>query len=390
MAHGCRALGDGRPRLEWLAVIVTVLALSLSASAIASSGGAGTGGTPPSGRPSGGNPFGGRGMWIWLLSSTNRGSVPSIVAQAKRYGVRTVMIKSSDGVSPWTQFNRPLVTALHAGGLRVCAWQYVYGVHPILEAQVGAAAVKDGADCLLIDAESQYEGKYVQAQTYVRKLRSLIGQRFPLALAGFPYIDFHPAFPYSVFLGPGRRPIQRPADVLEGHRHDRRRRLRPHLRLQPPVRATDLPARAGLQQSSRPADPALPDGLTRVRGERRQLVGLAGSAAGGVAGGRAITGLARRLHAIDAGRDPGHGRSGRRRRLGSGAPAQPRASRSPSTAASVPRHRLRSRRSRRPMGSSRPGSSTLQRGRRCCAMRPLASPGWCASTSCRRPPPPRA
>lgn len=203
MAHGCRALGDGRPRLEWLAVIVTVLALSLSASAIASSGGAGTGGTPPSGRPSGGNPFGGRGMWIWLLSSTDRGSVPSIVAQAKRYGVRTVMIKSSDGVSPWTQFNRPLVTALHAGGLRVCAWQYVYGVHPILEAQVGAAAVKDGADCLLIDAESQYEGKYVQAQTYVRKLRSLIGQRFPLALAGFPYIDFHPAFPYSVFLGPG-------------------------------------------------------------------------------------------------------------------------------------------------------------------------------------------
>ncbi len=203
MAHGCRALGDGRLRLEWLAVIAAALALCLSGSAIASSGGAGTGGTQPTARPSRGNPFGGRGMWIWLLSSTNHGSVPSIVAQAKRYGVRTVMIKSSDGVSPWSQFNRPLVAALHAGGLRVCAWQYVYGVHPILEAQVGAAAVKDGADCLLIDAESQYEGKYVQAQTYVHKLRSLIGQRFPLALAGFPYIDFHPAFPYSVFLGPG-------------------------------------------------------------------------------------------------------------------------------------------------------------------------------------------
>ncbi len=24
-----------------------------------------------------------------------------------------------------------------------------------------------------------------------------------MALAGFPYVDFHPSFPYSVFLGPG-------------------------------------------------------------------------------------------------------------------------------------------------------------------------------------------
>jgi hypothetical protein len=64
-------------------------------------------------------------------------------------------------------------------------------------------AVQDGADCLLIDAESEYEGKYVQAQEYVNKLRQLIGNNFPVGLAGFPYIDYHPGFPYSVFLGPG-------------------------------------------------------------------------------------------------------------------------------------------------------------------------------------------
>jgi hypothetical protein len=63
--------------------------------------------------------------------------------------------------------------------------------------------VARGADCLLIDAESDYEGKYVQAQTYITQLRRLIGGSFPVALAGFPWIDFHPAFPYSVFLGPG-------------------------------------------------------------------------------------------------------------------------------------------------------------------------------------------
>lgn len=150
-----------------------------------------------------GNPFGGRGMWIWELGSSNHGSLGSIIAQARHFGVRTLMIKSGDGTGRWSQFSSSLVSTLHASGLRVCAWQYVYGDHPVTEAYVGAAAVKAGADCLLIDAESQYEGKYVSAQVYIHRLRSLIGASFPLALAGFPYIDFHPGFPYSVFLGPG-------------------------------------------------------------------------------------------------------------------------------------------------------------------------------------------
>ncbi len=149
------------------------------------------------------DPFAGRGMWIWYVSATDGGNVSSIIAQAKARGVSTLMIKSGDGASMWSQFNPSLVSALHAAGLRVCAWQYVYGNHPQLEAQVGAQAVKDGADCLLIDAEVEYEGKYVAAQTYMTQLRSLIGAGFPVALAGFPYVDYHPAFPYSVFLGPG-------------------------------------------------------------------------------------------------------------------------------------------------------------------------------------------
>jgi hypothetical protein len=142
-------------------------------------------------------------MWIWELGSSNNGSLSSIIAQAKHYGVSTLMIKSGDGTGAWSQFSSSLVSTLHASGLRVCAWQFVYGDHPVTEAYVGARAVRSGADCLLIDAENQYEGKYVSAQTYIRRLRKLIGSRFPVALAGFPYVDFHPGFPYSVFLGPG-------------------------------------------------------------------------------------------------------------------------------------------------------------------------------------------
>jgi len=55
----------------------------------------------------------------------------------------------------------------------------------------------------VIDAESEYEGNYSGADRYIRKLRGAVGKRFPVALSTFPYGHYHPAFPYSVFLGPG-------------------------------------------------------------------------------------------------------------------------------------------------------------------------------------------
>ena len=85
----------------------------------------------------------------------------------------------------------------------MCAWQYVYGTNPVGEAELGAQGGRpNGADCLVIDAESQYEGLYGAAQTYIDTLRAKIGPAYPLGLASFPYVNYHPSFPYSVFLGP--------------------------------------------------------------------------------------------------------------------------------------------------------------------------------------------
>ena len=100
--------------------------------------------------------------------------------------------------------------ALHRRGIDVCAWQFVYGDSPVAEAKVGAAAVAKGADCLVIDAEGDYEGKYAAADLYVRTLRGAIGDTFPLSLAAFPYADYHPSFPYSVFFGPGGATFNQP------------------------------------------------------------------------------------------------------------------------------------------------------------------------------------
>jgi hypothetical protein len=150
-----------------------------------------------------GSAFDGQGMWIWYLSQSSGGNIASLVAQAHASGVTTVFVKSSDGsTNYWSQFSPQLVAELHANGLKVCAWQYVYGTNPTGEANLGARAVANGADCLVIDAEAEYEGRYAAAQTYIRVLREKIGPAVAVGLASFPYVSFHGSFPYSVFLGP--------------------------------------------------------------------------------------------------------------------------------------------------------------------------------------------
>jgi peptidoglycan hydrolase-like protein with peptidoglycan-binding domain len=148
--------------------------------------------------------FKGNGMWIWELARSEGGDVAAIAARAHAAGMSTVFVKSSDGASSrWDQFNAGLVQALHANGLRACAWQFVYGNDPQGEAGLGVDAIADGADCLVIDAEGQYEGKYAAAQQYMAALRAAVGPAYPIGLTSFPYVDYHPRLPYSVFLAPG-------------------------------------------------------------------------------------------------------------------------------------------------------------------------------------------
>lgn len=145
----------------------------------------------------------GNAMWIWDLPKSSGGNLDAIAARARSAGMQTVFVKSSDGAGLWRQFTPSLVAQLHARGLRVCGWQFVYGADPIGEARAAAATAAKGADCLIIDAETRYEGRYAAAQRYMQALRSAVGPDYPLGMTSFPYVDYHPQLPYSVFLGPG-------------------------------------------------------------------------------------------------------------------------------------------------------------------------------------------
>ena len=148
-------------------------------------------------------PFDGQGMWIHELDRSEGGDVEAIAERAASAGMSHVVVKAAHGTVAWPQFGTPLVEALHARGLRVCAYQRALAVRPAAEARVLARTAGAGADCLVIDAEIEYQGKYWAARSYVRALRRAIGPSFPVGLTSFPYVDLHWNFPYSVFLGPG-------------------------------------------------------------------------------------------------------------------------------------------------------------------------------------------
>jgi hypothetical protein len=171
-----------------------------------------SGPTPVKAAPVGDLPgvFSGPGMWIWQLPKTEGGDVAKIIDRAHGAGQQTVFIKGADGSDVWDQFTPALVQSLKAAGLRVCAWQFVYGTNPTAEAQAAVAVIARGADCFVIDAESRYEGRYAAAQKYVTALRAAVGPSYPLALTSFPFVDYHPWLPYSVFLGPGAAQVNAP------------------------------------------------------------------------------------------------------------------------------------------------------------------------------------
>jgi peptidoglycan hydrolase-like protein with peptidoglycan-binding domain len=160
---------------------------------------------PPPATPAdpSGTPFDGIGMWIWYLDKSDGGNLDAIAARANAAGIKTVFIKSGDGATYWTQFSPLVVGGLKQRGLNVCAWQFVYGKVPENEADVGAQAVQTGAQCLVIDAESDYQGKYAEAKAYMTRLKSEIPSTVPVGLTSFPYVDYHPGLPYSGFFSNG-------------------------------------------------------------------------------------------------------------------------------------------------------------------------------------------
>lgn len=140
----------------------------------------------------------GKHLWVWEVTAC--GGVDGIIKTAKETGAHGVIVKAFDGVNKWDQFASS-VHALKAAGLVVGAWGYVYPSNLAETAVQAAQAVTDGADYLMIDAESEFEavGMDTVATEFGQRLRAIVPTDTVIGLTTFALQHSHRAFPYLYF-----------------------------------------------------------------------------------------------------------------------------------------------------------------------------------------------
>ena len=168
--------------------------------------------------------IGAKGMYLWQLWSSHGGgkNLNTIINKLKSAGVKWLVIKMADGDSYYNSPNHSLynwvvpnygsmdsvVAVFHANGIKLLAFQYVYGIphrwgNPESETDV-ANSILDvkGLDGLLIDAEIQYDTlstRVASARAYCDSIHAHHPDAF-IALTAWARIIGHATFPWTTFL----------------------------------------------------------------------------------------------------------------------------------------------------------------------------------------------
>jgi hypothetical protein len=151
----------------------------------------------------------GKGWFIWQVSRCEHGSPSAIAAKAVAAGLSHVLFKVADrtyayGLN-WHGQDQvaPVAAALHAKGLQVWGWHYVYGQDPPGEARAAIQRAHQlGLDGYVIDAEGEYTapGMAAAAHTFMVGLKAGLPAEMPVALSSYRYPSVHRDLPWAAFL----------------------------------------------------------------------------------------------------------------------------------------------------------------------------------------------
>lgn len=150
----------------------------------------------------------GKGFFIWKIKDCENGDINAIVNLAQAAGFSHLLVKIADGTYSYNldtsgaDLVPPLVQALHARGMLVYGWHYVYGDDPTGEANKAIQRVQQtNVDGYVIDAEREYKapGKNQAAASFMNRLRSGLAD-LPIALCSYRFPSYHPQLPWTEFL----------------------------------------------------------------------------------------------------------------------------------------------------------------------------------------------
>ena len=151
----------------------------------------------------------GKGFYVWQILACENGDPGQIAAMARIANLGHVLIKVANAHYAYNigvgniDLVPPVVAALEAADVEAWGWQYVYGVNPLAEADIALARIRQlNLKGFVVNAEVEYKqpGKRTAAVAYMSRLRSGVGNSFPIALSSYRYPSYHPEFPWREFL----------------------------------------------------------------------------------------------------------------------------------------------------------------------------------------------
>ncbi len=150
----------------------------------------------------------GKGFFIWKVRGCENGDPATIATLAQEGNYSHVLVKIADGTYSYNietggrDLVIPVVQALHARGIQVYGWHYVYGDDPIGEANKAIQRIQQTrVDGYVLDVEKEYKepGKKAAAVTFMNRLRSAF-PNLPMGLSSYRFPSYHPQVPWKEFL----------------------------------------------------------------------------------------------------------------------------------------------------------------------------------------------
>ena len=154
----------------------------------------------------------GVGMWIWLIDSCEKGDIEAIVNKAVAYGITWVAPKAHQG-TVWYARNKDkikaLSQALHAKGIAVYPWGWIYGrsrygSNPSIARAEGEMAFEVihelAADGYIVDAELDWKRSNLNMGAEAPKFMAPLSDlSIPILISSYRYPKYHRAFPWAAW-----------------------------------------------------------------------------------------------------------------------------------------------------------------------------------------------
>lgn len=139
-------------------------------------------------------------MFLWIWNIDDLGTPEEVLAKINSLGIKDVCLKYHDGYggSGFKANFLKYAPVLKNGGIKVGAWGYNYFNYTNQEADLIIESLNNGADYYIFDGEAEIEGKFAQTEKVVSRVRNAKPNAI-LGYAPFPYVSYHPQYPYSIF-----------------------------------------------------------------------------------------------------------------------------------------------------------------------------------------------